>query len=215
MSDQHGKLFDENFQIATSTHGGAQFDEGFQEQAKNLAHGPRYDNFDPIKQTDQKYGGASFDEFGWQDVQRSHGRHFDDDFEAPTAKDGKHGTWFDVFDGAEIRYVYEGADWEGTVIAINGDYATVESASGTHEVSFDQFQSYRSPAVHNASPPFPGRTDLSLPSADSSIAHGGEREGLPSGVHNVVDRVSPGASGEPSRIASSIACVTNSTVLWV
>jgi hypothetical protein len=169
MAD-HGLLFDQFPATRRSEHGGSQFDEGFSEQAVNDAHGKLYDLFGVPRDADLLKG-EHFDEFGWKDVPVGHGALFDSDFRTEVP-DSPHGTWFDALDGAQVRFVCNGVNLEGTVINVKDDYATVSTSGSEVEVSLQQFLQYRSPALDNHSPGLPDETAEELPSARNETAHG-------------------------------------------
>jgi hypothetical protein len=168
----HGRLYDNFSRQSTHPHGGSYFDSGFTLQAHTDAHGKLYDLFGVPK--DSSAHGERFDEFGWKDMPTIHGQSFDTDFRQPTAHtSGEHGTWYDEFrGGTEVRYMLDGADYEGTVVECNTDHAVVRAHDGqTHEVGLSQFLAYRSPSLDQASPGLPDAA-VDSPSAHDHTAHG-------------------------------------------
>jgi hypothetical protein len=198
MSDvtktDHGHLFDTFSASASHAHGGSYFDAGFGLQTIRDAHGKLYDRFGVPR--DSSAHGERFDNFGWHDMPALHGQQFDSDFQTPTGLTGEHGTWFDAFrGGTEVRFMLEGADYEGTVIDCNPQFARVRSHDGqTHEVELAQFLAFRSPTQEQASPSTPA-SDAEAPSAHSADAHGafgGDRAPVPTGMPSVIETARPG-----------------------
>lgn len=132
MSD-HGAHFDVFTQQTGGAHGGAEYDLGFSLQAQADPHGQHFDRF--TKSGGVTKHGERWDEFGWQEMPRHHGRNFDDSFGSPTANTGPHGTWFDVFSGGtQLRYLSDGnSEYEAVVVDLDADHAVVERKDGKRE----------------------------------------------------------------------------------
>lgn len=140
MTD-HGPQFD-NFRAQSGfQHGGATFDEDFRAASASEAHGKLFDKF-PKRPGVDRYG-ERWDDFPWKDVPSRHGGNYDEGFASRTAHSGDHGTWFDEFRGAAVRYMVEGADYEGVVEETHPDHMVVRSREGArHEVIPDQLLAY-------------------------------------------------------------------------
>lgn len=198
---EHGRLYD-NFSASPShTHGGSYFDAGFGLQEVHDAHGKLYDLFGVPRDSDAH--GERFDDFGWHDMPVLHGQQFDSDFRAPTAGSGEHGsTWYDVFRGGrtQARYMFDGRDYEGTVVECTREYAKVRAHDGqTHEVGLSQFLSFRTPNEEQAAPSIP-ESSADAPSAHSPEAHGashGDRTAVPTDMPPVIQEAPQGQHTEP------------------
>lgn len=187
MADQHGPLFD-NFRAQSGhPHGGATFDAGFGLQGLQDPHGNLFDRFE--KPQAGALHGSLYDEFGWRPMPNDHGHTFDSDFSEPVALDGSegHATWFDAFTGGtQVRYTYDGLQYEGVVIDLDADEATIDSGGKRHGIGIEQILEWReAPAANIGNRPGttaePGNTDTSVvrgpqgerPSGESHEAMGG------------------------------------------
>ena len=183
---KHGALYD-NFTAQARSRHGAQHDEFHREGGKG-GMDRLTDKFPQRKGVD-RYG-ERFDDFGWIDVDGGHGLLYDEGFSTPTAHTGDHGTWHDQFrPGTQVRYMSDGADYEGVVISLHAGYAKVRSREGAdHEVLPSQVLQFRTaeaadhPQQHTQSvTATPGHTDTSVvggpqgerPSGRSRTAMGG------------------------------------------
>lgn len=151
MAPTHGPLHDEFPAQARDPHG-AQQDEGYgSSTAQSGKHGAKYDDFDrhPTAQTGKH--GTLFDEFDWKVVPPQHGQNFDTDFAQPAMLDGvDHGNWYDVFRGGrvEVKYIFGGKDYEGTVQHTGQGFVTVQSygrnqGGDRHDISLGQIKELR------------------------------------------------------------------------
>lgn len=195
----HGKLFDQFSARASHAHGGSYFDAGFGHRTLADAHGKLYDLFGVPRDSDAH--GPLFDDFGWKTMPVAHGAQFDSDFRSDTADTGDHGTWFDVFrGGTEVKFILDGADYEGTVIDCHRDHANVRGHDGQiHEIGLSQFLAYRTPNQAQAGPTMPA-SDATAPSAHSPDAHGafhGDRSPVTTDMPPVVQEVPQGQHAEP------------------
>lgn len=195
----HGHLYDNFSRQATHSHGGSYFDSGFGQKAADEAHGLLHDKFG-VPRPDAAHG-ERFDDFGWNSMPVLHGQHFDSDFAAPTAHAGGHGTWFDEFrGGTEVRFMADGADYEGTIVEVNREYATVRSHDGqVREVGLSQFLGYRTPTQQQDGPALPA-SDAHAPSAHSHDAHGGgARDSALTSEPSTFEHVSEGPGNTDAR----------------
>lgn len=208
----HGPLHDEFHAHSGAPHGGAMYDEGFGLQATVDTHGALHDRFG-VKPGRVGKHGDRWDEFGWTDMPAKHGQLFDSDFAQPAALgNGEHGTWHDVFRGAQVRYLYDGREYEGVVLETHGTHAICEPRYGRnqggnrHEVGLGQFTQLRdatehgNPHVGDVPTAQPGttqdtapRSTAEAPSAHSATASGGH---LP---------VAGGSKSQPGGTTSTVA----------
>jgi hypothetical protein len=138
---KHGPLFDEFSAQSGEHHGGAQHDEFHREVRANAGT-------DAVTETyRQNTAHPEWDERDWQMMPHSHGAEYDSNFDEPTAlAGGDHGTWHDVFRGAQVRYIADGGhSYEGTVIRTESGHAVVarRDGQGEHEVLRGQIKLFR------------------------------------------------------------------------
>lgn len=195
---QHGPRFDEFPARAHDPHG-AQQDEGY---GASPAAQPAKDTYGDGRQPVAGAGkhGEHYDDFGWTQVPALHGQNFDTDFSQPATLDGvEHGSWYDVFRGdqsVDIKYIYGGRDYEGTVIDCGDGEVTVltygeNQGGGRHVIGLGQMKEMRRmtrlggpaedrhPTATAGYTPAPQRASTAeAPSAHDATARGGGRASL-------------------------------------
>lgn len=200
MAPTHGPLHDEFGAQATDPHGAHQ-DEGYgHSTAMSGKHGRLGDeNFTRPTAAAGKHG-EHFDDFGWTQVPALHGQNFDSDFAQPAMLDGvDHGSWFDVFRGdrsVDIKYIFEGKDFEGTVIDVGDGEVHVQTygqnqGGARHTIGLGQMKELRrmtklgSAAEDRRPVAQPGNTPArqrastaEAPSAHDATARGGGRSAV-------------------------------------
>lgn len=148
----HGPLHDEFGAQATDPHGAHQDESYGHSTAQAGRHGRLYDEGYTHPTAASGKHGALFDEFGWKAVDAGHGQNFDTDFSRPAMLDGvEHGTWFDIFRGdrsVEIKYIFDGRDYEGTVLEVGAGEVTVQSygqnqGGARHTIGLGQMKELR------------------------------------------------------------------------
>lgn len=200
-----GPQFDEFHRLPRDPHG-PEHDEFGTPSGPARAHGAQHDEF-AAGPTAGTMHGPQGDSFDWKPMPAMHGQQFDSDFDRPAALDGgEHGTWHDVFRGAEVRYIAEGRDFEGVVLNTGRDHAIVEPVSGgpngggRHEIGLGQVKELRrmtqlgGPAEDRHPVAKPGRTRDSAPAStahapsahDHTARGGGRTEGALPGTQDGV-----------------------------
>lgn len=196
MAPTHGPLYDEFGAQAHDPHGPQQ-DEGYGHSTADPAKDTYGDGRQPVAQSG-KYG-TLMDEFGWKPVPASHGQNYDADFAQPAMLDGvDHGSWYDVFRGGhtEIKYIFDGHDYEGSVQEVGAGEVTVQAygqnqGGGRHTIGLGQMKELRrmtrlgGPAEDRRPAATPGNTparqrasSAEAPSAHNAKARGGGRESI-------------------------------------
>ncbi len=137
MPSNHGPQFDVFNAQSGEHHGGAQFDE---------FHGGPTARIDSDAYGDGRKPTAhpAWDEFGWKQMPHKYGAQMDSDFREAVDGSDDHGTWHDVFRGAQVRAIVNGHDIEATIINTHDDHAIAETRDGRKvELGLTQVKEWR------------------------------------------------------------------------
>lgn len=148
MPSHGGFQFDEFHARPSLPHNGAQADEGYGHRGAEPHGGQTYDEFgsSPAGPLNMRHG-ARWDDFPWDGMPpAAHGTHFDQDFGGPAyLNDGTgHGTWHDVFRGAQVKLIVDGRDVEASVENTRDNYGVAVTAQGQRvEFGLGQVTAFR------------------------------------------------------------------------